>query len=397
MWETWVIEILKGIGFLFLNPVLYIGLMATYLLGLKRVKQERKLFHIRVEDPMIEMKEYIVPSLLMGIILSLITGLLGLNVPLEFVLLTGLLSVLLSLFLFVRLLSPVYTVGLSFLIIFGLSLYGFEGIMDEGLFAFEETVYPSIAVLLGLLLMAEGWLIRKRGALHASPLYENGKRGMLVGAQKSKRIWLVPVLLFIPNGLLEVPGGFWPVFSFGGTEWAPLVVPFFIGFSLKVKSTLLANIVQPLGTRITMIGLVVLAISAAGYWIPYMSLAAVAVAIIGHAVIFWVYRNREEIRPSFFTSSKNGLMILGILPESPAERMGLRPGELLTKVNGRIIHSRAELYEALQSNRAHCKLEIYDTNDQIRLVQNALYEGDHHELGILAVESRRLLPMEGVQ
>ncbi len=90
-------------------------------------------------------------------------------------------------------------------------------------------------------------------------------------------------------------------------------------------------------------------------------------------------------------------MILGVLPESPAERMGLRPGELLTKVNGRIVHSRAELYEALQSNRAHCKLEIFDINDQIRLVQNALYEGDHHELGILAVESRKLLPMEGVQ
>ena len=77
--------------------------------------------------------------------------------------------------------------------------------------------------------------------------------------------------------------------------------------------------------------------------------------------------------------------------------MGLRPGELLTKVNGRMVYSRTELYEALQSNRAHCKLEIYDINDQIRLVQNALYEGDHHELGILAVESRKLLPMEGVQ
>ncbi len=386
---------LKGIGLLFLNPVLYIGLLVTYILGSKRVKQERKLFHIRVEDPMIEMKEYIVPSLLMGIVLSIITGLLGLNMPFEFVLLAGLLSAVFSLFLFVRLLSPVYTVGLSFLIIFGLSYYGFNGIMDEGLFAFEKSIYPSIAVLLGLLVIAEGWLIRKRGSLHASPLYEKGKRGMLVGAQKSKRIWLVPVLLFVPNGVLDMPGDLWPVFTFGETEWAPIVVPFFIGFSIKAKSTLLANIVQPLGRNISSVGMVVLAVAAAGYWIPYLSLAAVAIAIIGHAVIFLVYKNREETRPSFFTSSKNGLMILGVLPESPAERMGLRPGELLTKVNGRMVHSRAELYEALQSNRAHCKLEVFDINDQIRLVQNALYEGDHHELGILAVENRKLLPMEG--
>ena len=397
MWETWIIELLKGIGLLFLNPVLYIGLLVTYMLGSKRVKQERKLFHIRVEDPMIEMKEYIVPSLLTGIVLSIITGLLGLNVPFEFVLLTGFLSVIFSLFLFVRLLTPVYTVGLALLIIFGLGLYGFEGILDEGFFSFDEAVYPSIAVLLGLLLVAEGWLIRTRGALHASPLYEKGKRGMIVGAQKSKRIWLVPVLLFIPNGMLDVPSDLWPVFAFGDTEWAPIVVPFFIGFSAKAKSTLLANVVQPLGMRIAAIGFVVLAVAAAGYWLPYLSLAAVAIAIVGRAIVFFVYKSREETRPSFFTSSQNGLMILGVLPESPAERMGLRPGELLTKVNGRIVHSRAELYEALQSNRAHCKLEIFDINDQIRLVQNALYEGDHHELGILAVESRKLLPMEGVQ
>ena len=42
-------------------------------------------------------------------------------------------------------------------------------------------------------------------------------------------------------------------------------------------------------------------------------------------------------------------------------------------------------YEALQQNRAHCKLEVLDVNGQIRFVQRALYEGDHHELGILFV------------
>ena len=79
-------------------------------------------------------------------------------------------------------------------------------------------------------------------------------------------------------------------------------------------------------------------------------------------------------------------MILGIIPKSPAEKMALEVGELVTKVNGTLVKDEQGFYEALQRNAAHCKLEVLDTNGQIRFVQRALYEGDHHELGILFVQ-----------
>lgn len=82
-------------------------------------------------------------------------------------------------------------------------------------------------------------------------------------------------------------------------------------------------------------------------------------------------------------------MILGILPESPADKMALEVGELVTKVNGMNVNDEKTFYEALSRNRAHCKLEVLDTNGQIRFVQRALYEGDHHELGILFVQDEK--------
>ncbi len=387
MWETWIIEIAKGIGELFLHPIFYVGFILTYILGSMRVKQERKLFHVRVEDPMIEMKEYIVPSLVWGIMLSIITGLLGLTVPFDFILIVGILMLLISVTMQIRFLSPAYTVGLAFLVIYILYGMGFEGFLNNNYLVFEQAIYPSIAVLTGLLLITEGFLIRKRGAIQVSPSVEKGKRGLFIGAQRTKRVWLVPVLLFIPNGVLNVSGDFWPIFTFGGTDWSPILVPFFIGFSFKAKSNLMSHVAARLGNHVTVLGFIVLVLGVAGKWYPIVSLAAVIVAIIGREIIQFVNKNTENQSNAFFTSGKNGLMILGVLPESPAERMGLKAGERLTKVNGQMVYNSDQLYEALQINRAHCKLEVYDINEQIRLVQNALYEGDHHELGILTVDS----------
>ena len=82
-------------------------------------------------------------------------------------------------------------------------------------------------------------------------------------------------------------------------------------------------------------------------------------------------------------------MILGIIPDAPASKMTLQVGELITKVNGVAVQNEKIFYEALQKNRAHCKLEVLDTNGEVRFVQRALYEGDHYELGILFVQDER--------
>ena len=76
--------------------------------------------------------------------------------------------------------------------------------------------------------------------------------------------------------------------------------------------------------------------------------------------------------------------------------MSLQVGEVVTKVNGVKIHDEKGFYEALQKNGAHCKLEVLDVNGQVRFVQRALYEGDHHELGLLFVQEEKKWDSEAV-
>ena len=96
-------------------------------------------------------------------------------------------------------------------------------------------------------------------------------------------------------------------------------------------------------------------------------------------------RLKEENSPLYFSRKQQGVMILGVIPDSPAEKMGLGIGEVIMKANGIHVNSEDSFYDALEINRAHCKLEVVDVNDQIRYVQRALYEGDPYKLGILFV------------
>ena len=44
-----------------------------------------------------------------------------------------------------------------------------------------------------------------------------------------------------------------------------------------------------------------------------------------------------------------------------------------------------ELYEAVQINAAHCRLEVLDSNGELRLRQHILFRHDHYRLGLILV------------
>lgn len=253
----------------------------------------------------------------------------------------------------------------------------------------NEKIYPSIPVLLALLIIGEGSLILKNGHKGTSPKLMKSKRGLTVGVHEVKRLWMLPVFLLLPGGAIQPPFEWWPVFSFGEQSYSLFLVPFAVGFHQQIQGLLPKEAVQLVGRRVIVLGAITFIISIAGYWWPITSIAAVALAVLGREVITLHQRLYEENLPFYFSKRNNGLMILGIIPESPASKMALQVGEMVTKVNGLSVNNEKSFYEALQRNRAHCKLEVLDVNGQIRFVQRALFEGDHHELGILFVHDEK--------
>lgn len=391
MTEEWLIECLRGIGILFIHPLLYVSIIIALAIGVIRVQRERRDFNIRIYRKSTELRQLLPQGILWGLILSLFTLGTGLVVPPAVLVIIGAVSILLALTLKMRLLSPAYSVSISFFLLFILYKYGGEiewPFYGQYFRDIDTPVYPTVAILLGLLLFAEGFLITRNAIKKPSPGLVISKRGQTVGRYASRRIWMLPLFVFIPGGNLPAPFDWFPVFSIDGQSITPIVIPFLIGFSQKVQGILPETAIKASGRQVILLGTVVLAVAVGGYWYPYMSIISVVIGLIGREGINYLRKRSDRNLPIYFSRSKLGVRILGVIPETPAQKMGLQLGEIVTKVNGIHVTDEREFYKALQKNRAHCKLEVVGNNQQIRYVQRALFEGEHHELGLLFTENQ---------
>ncbi|TWD97447.1 PDZ domain-containing protein [Neobacillus bataviensis] len=390
MVETWLVELLKGTGRFFLHPVLYYLVFLVGVLGVMRVKRERKNFHIRAEDAYFELRQLFPLGMVIGLVLSIVTIAAGIAVPFAAILLIAVFTLLWSLTTNIRLISPAYTIGAAFFAIIIIAQNNWSvPLFSQTFSSVGDKVYPSMVVILGLLLLAEGILIFKNASKGSSPKLAKSKRGQVVGVHEVKRLWMVPLFLLIPGNALHLPFDWWPVFHLGTKEYSLIFVPFAIGFHQQIKGMLPKVAIELHGRRVIILGALISLLSVVGYWYPLISIVVAAFAVIGRELLALFAYLKDDSMTSYFSKKNNGVMIIGVIPESPADKMGLQVGEIISKANGVVVRDEQTFYEALQKNRAHCKLEVFDTKGEIRFVQRALYEGDHHELGVLFVQDER--------
>ncbi|WP_203363241.1 PDZ domain-containing protein [Bacillus sp. REN10] len=389
MVQEWLLELLIGIGRLFIHPIFYFSFLLAAVVGMFRVNRERKDFDTRVYDLYDEVRYILPSSLLLGLLLSVITITAGLTVPLDVLNFIAALTIILSVGGF-RFLSPAWTIGLAFVILLSADQLGWAFISYDQL-SFSH-ILLTLAIVMGLLMIAEGVLILKRGWQGTSPRLVQSPRGLQVGVHVAQRLWLVPVFLVVPAGDLSAPFSWWPVISIGAEKYTFILYPFLIGFVQWIKSTLPELAVKVTGKNIIASGVCTLLLAVAAYWQPMFAIGAIVFAVIMRIWIAWRHYSYEQNRHYFFTPQPRGVMILGILPLSPAKKMKLKIGEIVYKANGVEVNTETEFYAALQKNAAYCKLEVIDIKGEIRFVQSSLYQGEHYELGlILATEEETYL------
>lgn len=390
MAQIWLAEVLKGTGRLFLHPVLYYLVFLAGILGVMRVKRERKNFHIRAEDAYFELRQLLPLGLIIGLVLSVVVVAAGIAVPFAAILLIAGFTLLWSLTTNVRWISPAYTVGAAFFTVILMAEYNWSvPVFSQAFEAIGDKIYPSIVVVLGLLLIAEGILISRNGSKGTSPKLTKSKRGKSIGVHEVKRLWMLPLFLLIPGDALTSSFDWWPVFHLGAKEYSLILVPFAIGFHQQVKGMLPSEAIKHHGRQVVVLGVLIALLSAVGYWYPLLSIVTAALAVIGREMLSMFAYLKDDSKPFYFSKKNHGLMIIGVIPESPASKMELKVGEIISKANGVQVQDESTFYEALQINRAHCKLEVLDTKGEVRFVQRALYEGDHHELGVLFVQEQK--------
>ncbi|MBB5150244.1 PDZ domain-containing protein [Ureibacillus thermosphaericus] len=384
-----LIELFSAIGRMFLNPLLYIAIFMSIFLGYVRVKRERKHFNIRILWGWSEFAGLIKEGVWLALIISVITLLFGLTQSVELLFFVTAFSILgLVLYQF-HLLSPIILFALSMaaIILMNILNWSFQllGLTIQGVNVLEGTAV-TCALVAGLLLMAESRLMKKYGLYYASPIIEKSKRGLHGVAFFTKKIWLLPIFFVIPGQAIDAYFPWWPQFSLNHQQFTLILFPAIIGFQQKTRRSLPLNVYPKLSRAIFILGELVLIGGLVGYFYPIVAVVTVLVGAFLRLIISYIYKVRERRDVYAVSARPNGVMIAAVLPNSPAEKMGLQAGEVIRKVNGMEVHNELELYKALQINAAHCKLEVLNHQNELRLTQHVVHSKDHYRIGLLVVE-----------
>ncbi|WP_439024533.1 PDZ domain-containing protein [Bacillus halotolerans] len=384
----WGFELLKSAGLFFLHPLFWFFVIVSLAFGYVRIKRERKTFHTRIADIYDELKFTYTKGLIPGILLSIVLGVLGISIPLGMLAIIAVMTAAAAFTLRANWMSAAYIVSVSMLIGLGLQVNQAEPFLDRFPQGYA-VVWPALAVFLGLLVIAEGAVAYRSAHVKTSPGLVVSSRGLPIGQQLANRIWLLPLFILVPGNGLDSHLSWWPVFSVPGGSFHFLWIPYFVGFGQRVQGSLPETSIRITAKRVCILGLIVSALGAASLlWTPLAGAAACA-AVLGRIFLSVKQRVNDNAAPFYFSKRDQGLMVLGIIPNTPAEDLELKIGEIITKVNGVPVKHVSDFYEALQRNRAYVKLEIIGLNGEIRFDQRASYEGEHHELGILFVKDDR--------
>ncbi|UOR11694.1 PDZ domain-containing protein [Halobacillus amylolyticus] len=302
-----------------------------------------------------------------------------------FLLLLSVVTVILSLTLKLTWLSAAYTFGLTYLLLL-VAPYIPAGVLpDDWLVVLENTSLTGVALTMSVLLIIEGVILAKTSSRRTFPERVKGNRGKMVGQHRVKKLVLIPMVGLLPGGMIEPLAPWWPLFSIGENSYGFILVPLLLGWEWVARAQTPKLVAMKIGRQTVAIAILSFVLSVVGLYVPILSLAAVAVSLLGREVIYAVHRIRENRQP-FFTADHRGVRILGTIPGSPADEMDLLPGELIVRVNSIPVTSVEEFYEALQTTGAFSKIEVRDFRGENRFTQRAMYEGEHHELGILFVQ-----------
>ncbi|PZE19265.1 PDZ domain-containing protein [Paenibacillus xerothermodurans] len=380
------------------HPFYYVGILFIILQYRRQIALERKLFSTKLHSLLSETWRALLWGWIGGLAASVLMGVVGATVQADGVLVLWLVSLLL-LVVRVRFLCWAYAVGLigiaqTLLGAFTVNTAAWSPPAAWLANAVLSLNMPSLLAVIAVLHLVEAGLIWHQGAKAATPMFYESKRGKIVGGYHIQGFWPVALFLLVPlEGGSQAALPWTPIL--GGDMWSGgwtiIAFPVMIGFAELTLTRLPKEKTRKSAKMLTIYSATVLLLAILAHQWP----AAVGFASLGcillHEAVLLYSRWDEAQRTPYFVHDERGLKILGILPGSPAEEMGLAPGEILHKVNGIAVTTKQQLHHAMQRNSAFCKLEVLNLAGESKFLKRAMFSGEHHLLGIILSPDRDAL------
>ncbi|MEA4884448.1 MAG: PDZ domain-containing protein [Clostridia bacterium] len=286
----------------------------------------------------------------------------------------GIVGGLVGSFVFILLGASIDQMGLEFIWMIALALALFDmrlicfayagGIVALSSLAFgwPKVDIPAVMSLVGVLHLVEAGLIWSTGAQDAIPVFAADRDGRPMGGFMMQKYWPLPMAI---GYLLYLPFANLPVDMLKMPDWWPLIRSSVLpplgaeAVYLVLAITAVAGYGDVTYTRTPerkttetaatsaafSLALLGLAILSGKY--PALQWAAALFSPIGHELIIYLARRTEMEGSPIFQSGPSGLMILDVMPGSPAQAAGVRSGDVIEAVNCQPVAAIGEFIEAI--------------------------------------------------
>lgn len=376
--------ILQGIPQTFLNPLFWILIFFIFGYYKRSAEMQQRMFGRVVVNP----SEMVVLSTLFGtlggVIGSLIVVMLGVCVSEAGLIYIWPLALLLML-VHPRYMCFSYAGGI-------ISLFSL-------VFGFPKIDVAGLMALVAVLHLIESLLIYFTGYINAVPVFLKEKEHGLIGGFSLQEFWPVPIILLVillshqipAESMVQMPD-WWPLIQppqsvLNAQEAIFMMFPVVavlgysdIALTRNPKSRCRASAINLLFFSTILMVLAVLA----SYYKAFAFLAALF-SPIAHELLIIFGKNFERRKAPLFVAPSEGERVLDVMKDSPAQKLGLKPGDIILQVNGRDISNLSVLNEIMSEFPTFVWVKIKTPDGKIKEAQMQAYPSGINSLGVILV------------
>jgi hypothetical protein len=369
-----IILILQGIPSSFMNPFFWLVVFIVWSQYKRTAILEKDLFGTEKINPRDKTLYAVFYGILGGALGSLIVMILGISITEAGLIYVWPLALLLAM-IDPHLMCFSYAGGIValFSLLTGLVRIDVAGLMG----------------LVAVLHFVESVLIYFAGHINATPVFIKDKSYGVIGGFSLQEFWPVPIML-----LTIITGDFSAIDVVQMPDWWPLIRPPAHILQSNQAIFLMLPVVAALGygdialtrtpknrckssaVNLLLFSTILLLLSILASRYRLFAFIAAIFAPAAHELLIIIAKKSERTHKPLFIPPEKGEMILDIVKNSPAEKIGLSSGDIILSLNGRNLDEPGKLQELLSDYPTYIWMTLRTPEGKIKNVEiNAFPNG----------------------
>lgn len=263
------------------------------------------------------------------------------------------------------------------------------------IFGYPQINVAGLMALVGILHLMESLLIWLDGHRNRLPIFIERNDGSVVGGFNLQRFWPIPILILVlytgpslNSGTVATPD-WWPLIRMPGVAQDSIFIILngiaALGYGDLVLTETPEKRSKSSAVRLLGFSIILIILSLMASNSVLMSYAAALFAPIGHEALIIYGRHTEDRGKPLYVAPERGMRVLEVKRGEPADKMGVKPGDVILNINGRMVDSEADIRDILYDAASHIWIDIVSPDGITRTLEYSDYKKPITHLGILFV------------